>query len=887
MTKSTVTAGTVLGSRWLLEKPLGRGGMASVYLAMDLETPGPRVAVKILELAGEENARRFEREARMALRLDHPRCVRVLDAGHDPATQVSYLVMELMPGASLADRLVNDPRVNLEAALSVAAHLAEALAHAASLGIVHRDVKPANFLFGDETFADGRLADFGLARTYLPEGTAPLTAQGQIMGTPAYMAPEQARGEAVEAAADVFAWGATVYQLLAGTLPDPAPTPVEQVIRRASGEPIVPLLHRAPRIDPELARLVMQALELDPERRPSAHQIVERVLGFGAPTERDEPAVDPTVVSAGARRDANLPREVGDWQLDAVIGQGAHGIVYRARHRALNRDFAIKALRPEHSRDERSQARLAREARILADLSHPNLVSIEPPFTHEGQLFVPMELLEGSALDVALNGEGSWISEDVIELGRQIADALTLAHERGVLHRDLKPSNLFVTGRSPMRIKVLDFGVARLAGDATMTKTGDVLGTPLYLAPELLAGAGASAATDLFALGVVLYEACTGRFPFAISKELGPWPMIAALARAQKAGPEPISPTVHPQLRQLILRCLSVDPTQRPPSARSLAAELKALSRGRSPDEVSTRASRCQDCGALHFEASCPRCRERRGPAKRKSGWSMPALGPWAAIALIGVVGIGLRLVAGAYSESSSRAEASVMQQASVKAAPSTAPASTPTPSLGSDATRRKQRPPPASGARRENGESFQEHRDDALRPAASPTGPSKEGMTRYELMARSAEARQFLAAIRVGQEQFRAEMDFYAAIKADGPGGSEPEYFDNRDCSRRCYSRSPTACDEFSCIGVRPNGRMFYRYACETIEPGSRRTAEFTCAAVADLDGDGRPKMFVYGTANSGRYIKAPIPRIGPTGSCREGHTHSGEIVDCDPDEW
>ena len=206
-----MSASSVGGGRYRLERPLGHGGMASVYLAHDAELDRP-VAVKLLaeSLAGDTAfRRRFLREARLAARLSHPNVVAVFDAGEADGGR-PYIVMEYVEGTTLEDRGPLPPAEGV----ALAVQACHGLAHAHAAGLVHRDVKPHNLLL--RTDGTLKVADFGIARA--AEATA-LTQVGTVLGTAAYLAPEQAAGEEVTAAADVYSLGAVLYELLTGRPP--------------------------------------------------------------------------------------------------------------------------------------------------------------------------------------------------------------------------------------------------------------------------------------------------------------------------------------------------------------------------------------------------------------------------------------------------------------------------------------------------------------------------------------------------------------------------------------------------------------------------------------------------------------------------------------------
>jgi len=260
--------------RYRLEQPLGRGGMAVVYRGRDEEL-GRAIAVKLLadHLADDEEVRRrFLREARLAAGLNHPNVVSVYDLGERDGCP--FIVMEFVEGETLADLLAREGRLEPRRAVELALQACAGLENAHRSGLVHRDVKPANLLLR----SDGTLkvADFGIARA--ADAATQLTQAGTILGTAAYLAPEQADGGEVTAAADVYGLGAVLYEALAGQPPYQAKSIAELVLRQQRGE-IEPLRG----VSRGLEAAVLRALERDPERRQSSAGALARELAATAP----------------------------------------------------------------------------------------------------------------------------------------------------------------------------------------------------------------------------------------------------------------------------------------------------------------------------------------------------------------------------------------------------------------------------------------------------------------------------------------------------------------------------------------------------------------------------------------------------------------------------
>ncbi len=307
---------------------------------------------------------------------------------------------------------------------------------------------------------------------------------------------------------------------------------------------------------------------------------------------------------------------LGPYEILAPLGAGGMGEVYRARDPRLGRDVAIKVLPAAVAASAERLARFEREARTVAALNHPNIVVLYSIEEDGATRFLTMELVEGQALDTHLLPGGLPCAR-VLELGIAIADALTAAHERGVVHRDLKPANVMLSREG--RVKVLDFGLAKLAAAdagsdaahaaqtatlaAPLSSDGVVLGTAPYMAPEQLRGEPVDARTDLFALGILLHELATGHRPFQgkSSAELG-----SAILRDAPPPLGTLRPDLPADLGRIVGRCLEKAPRERFQTALDVLNELRAVRRalengGAAPAKPASTAAGIASIGVLPF----------------------------------------------------------------------------------------------------------------------------------------------------------------------------------------------------------------------------------------------------------------------------------------------
>ncbi len=296
---------------------------------------------------------------------------------------------------------------------------------------------------------------------------------------------------------------------------------------------------------------------------------------------------------AALQADATVATEIADpligrtlddkYRLDSRLGEGGMGTVYHGTHLLIDRPVAVKVLNSRFVEDESAQERFRREARAAGRLRHTNAVAVTDfGRTSDGLFYIVMELLEGRSLRDVLAREAPLDTARAVSLMLQISAAVAAAHEAGVIHRDLKPGNIFVVQRShaPTIVKVLDFGIAKLASEASdgvdqkpLTLTGVMIGTPRYMSPEQCDGAELTPASDVYSLGIILYEMLTGTTPFT-----GPTPLSVALKHSSELprSPREFVTGIPQELEALVLHTLEKKPDDRPGDAGAFRRELYA-----------------------------------------------------------------------------------------------------------------------------------------------------------------------------------------------------------------------------------------------------------------------------------------------------------------------
>lgn len=310
------------------------------------------------------------------------------------------------------------------------------------------------------------------------------------------------------------------------------------------------------------------------------------------------------------------------------MGKGGMAVVYKARDLMLERQVAIKVLREDYSRDPAFQERFRMEARAAANLAHPNIVTVHDFGLDKGQLFIVMELVPGTDLKTLLRKRGRFTPEEALPLMIQACAGIGYAHRAGLVHCDVKPQNFLVT--PDMRLKVTDFGIARALASIRPEEQSDVVwGSPQYFAPEQAAGAPPSPASDVYSLGVVLYELLSGTLPFQgeTASDLAQLHLEAEPPRLSELVPE-----IAPELEQIVLKVLSKEPAQRYRTADQMGRVLMNFGNSRAAPSL-----------ALTPEAAPP-LKTAPLPAQKEEvpppslDWVSVGLGLLALIAVLGLV---------------------------------------------------------------------------------------------------------------------------------------------------------------------------------------------------------------------------------------------------------
>jgi eukaryotic-like serine/threonine-protein kinase len=309
-----------------------------------------------------------------------------------------------------------------------------------------------------------------------------------------------------------------------------------------------------------------------------------------APPQDESLAIEPEDATVNEARESNLDQpcmlapakatdeigRLGPYRVLQVLGIGGMGVVYKAEDPNLGRIVALKAMLPSAARKKSATERFLREARAAAALKHDHVVSIFQVGEDRGIPFLAMEFLEGESLEDCLKRERRLSVSNSLRIAREIADGLVAAHERGLIHRDIKPANVWMekrpvrrkdgsgAARVSARAKILDFGLARGAADATITQSGAIMGTPAYMSLEQARGERVDGRCDLYSLGVVLYRMLTGRLPFEGNNLVS---VLAAMVSQTPIEPCVHEPSIPASLNVLILRLVAKNPDDRPASA--------------------------------------------------------------------------------------------------------------------------------------------------------------------------------------------------------------------------------------------------------------------------------------------------------------------------------
>lgn len=566
-----------------VEEKLADGSAVEVFLA---RSSSGRVLVQVSrpELGNDiELYARFMDVTRRSKQLKHPGLVSV-DHVHCASDGRFVVVSEPITGKTAASFLAERGPLSSDLAISWGVSLAEAIQFLHDHELVHGCLSPQHvFLEGEADTPTVRLLDTALM-LFRDVRSLPVPPT-RVLVQPQYLAPERVAGNRATPASDIYGLGVMLYELLTGA--PPFSDENSGVTRQMH------IVSPVPRMPPHLSLwddVFDRALAKDPADRFESmvafrQALVDLELRV-THVEGQSPIVAGTLIPETTQsgvKPQGVVDTIGSWIIEKVLGEGGMGRVVQARHLTLNRQAAIKILHPELTSRPDQVQRFVQEAQAISQLDHPSIVKVFDLINEPGRVAFVMEHLEGKSLKV-LARERPMELRRAVRLITQAAEALVAAHRIGVIHRDIKPDNLFVVEGPTEQLKVLDFGVARVRQSQTevsrLTQVGQVVGTPLWMAPEQVLGRDVDERADLYALATVLYTLLARRFPFeggAMSEVV----MSRLSGEAQSVGDftflgEPIPK----KLQQVLAVCLARDVSKRMSSAQAMVDALNDVMRG-------------------------------------------------------------------------------------------------------------------------------------------------------------------------------------------------------------------------------------------------------------------------------------------------------------------
>ena len=563
--------GTRIDDRYEIIDILGSGGMGQVYRARRLKL-GDEVAIKVMQTAQTappEACERFLRESRACAQLRHPNIVGILDFDVDAANQ-PFMVMELLSGPSLREEIELESPMPPARVAAILGPVAAALQLAHDHGITHRDLKPANIVVhryesGERVY---KVIDFGLAAMKAASDETRLTDPAFFIGTLAYAAPEQMRGEDVTAATDVYALGMIAYEMLTGTRPFDAGNRVTLINQMLTVRPANPATKRAG-LSETIDRAVMRAIDKNPaDRWPS---VTDFIAALG------EAAGDAAVDAAPTQNTGLLSR----YELGGLVGRGRLGsLIYRGTHRAIGVPVAIRILkRDEQPHWDAVRARFLLEARTQ-QVPHPGLLQVRDFGEDDQNVFLVTDFIDGPSLRQALAESGAFAWPRASALLAQALDAVAALHRNGGFICGVNPDMVRIRagGAGGEQIVVSSAGIRSVQDVLATMREQELRGQEAseqelpYVAPEVLMGGAPNVRADVFTIGVLAYEMVTGRQPFraaSVPELLGQMLQVKPVPPSQQVS------TVPAAVSAAIMRALAGDPASRFATAGDLLAAIR------------------------------------------------------------------------------------------------------------------------------------------------------------------------------------------------------------------------------------------------------------------------------------------------------------------------
>ena len=562
--------GTRIDDRYEIIDILGSGGMGQVYRARRLKL-GDEVAIKVMQTAQTappEARERFLRESRACAQLRHPNIVGILDFDVDAANQ-PFMVMELLSGPSLREEIELESPMPPARVAAILGPVAAALQLAHDRGITHRDLKPANIVVhryesGERVY---KVIDFGLAAMRAASDETRLTDPAFFIGTLAYAAPEQMRGEDVTAATDVYALGMIAYEMLTGTRPFDAGNRVTLINQMLTVRPANPATKRAG-LSETIDRAVMRAIDKNPaDRWPS---VTDFIAALG------EAAGDAAVDAAPTQNTGLLSR----YELGGLVGRGRLGsLIYRGTHRAIGVPVAIRILkRDEQPHWDAVRARFLLEARTQ-QVPHPGLLQVRDFGEDDQNVFLVTDFIDGPSLRQALAESGAFAWPRASALLAQALDAVAALHRNGGFICGVNPDMVRIRAGGPggEQIVVSSAGIRSVQDVLATMREQELRGQEAseqelpYVAPEVLMGGAPNVRADVFTIGVLAYEMVTGRQPFRAASVPE---LLGQMLQNTPAAPATLATGIPEAASLAILRAISGAPERRFASAGDLAGSL-------------------------------------------------------------------------------------------------------------------------------------------------------------------------------------------------------------------------------------------------------------------------------------------------------------------------